>query len=154
MSSGSVIDTAWSEFLAGWEAGDDDACLDALQRWLAAFDDIFWNGDVADLERFYTEDCRLDVHVPILGTSFRGHAGLHEWRAEMLEVIASFRFMPDTFERHGERFAGTGTVAASGRLSGVAPRAPWGVVWSLRDGLIATADAYPGRRALKELRTS
>jgi hypothetical protein len=133
--------------LGGLARNDDAVCLAGLSAWIAAWDDVFWEGDVSDLFPFYTTDCRLEAHIPLVGEVYRGHAGIRAWRNEIVEAVSSFRFHVDRFERAGARIAGLGRLTGTGRFTGFAPDVRWGVVWLLDGDQIARGDAYPSHAA-------
>ena len=133
--------------MGGLAREDDATSLAGLTAWVAAWDEVFWEGDVSDLFPFYTPDCRLEAHIPLVGEIYRGHVGIRAWRRDIAEAVSTFRFHVDHFERAGARIAGLGKLTGVGRFTGFIPDVRWGVVWLLDGDRIARADAYPSQAA-------
>lgn len=147
---------SWAAFQEAFEAGDDAGAHQALRDWIEAWDRCVREDSLEVFELAYHDDLRARSHLRLPGVpeangieSFRRHL------REIPDVASRFRFDVTGFHREGERFVGSGTFRARGRYSGLVLRFPLAVLWSYRDGRIATVDAYGGRRsALAALRES
>ncbi len=93
---------------------------------------------------------RPDAAALVEGSSFHGHEGLKRWFAMLAQVM-------DKVEIHLDRICPTeqgavalGRLRARGRGSGAEIEEDHGIVYEIRDGLIARATSYRDReKALK-----
>ena len=106
-----------------------------------------WGRFCVAFEVAYHEDVKAIAHLRLPG--MRDTPNLEALRRELHDLpdIASrFRFEVLEFERHGDRFMGSGRFRARGRYSGLVMRFPLAVVWTYRDGRISGVEAYGTRR--------
>ena len=90
------------------------------------------------------EDCEWhpDAAAALERTSFRGHEGLRQYFEMITEVMESVEIDLQEVRDAGDAAVAVGSLRAQGRGSGATIEEEHGVVYELRDGLIARAVSY------------
>ena len=84
----------------------------------AAFD--AWNrGDVDAWIDAFHPDCVIDAAVAIRGRPYRGQAGLHQWRKDILESFGEFEIEWEEISEFDDEVLALGRIRITGRESGV-----------------------------------
>ena len=151
---GERFSAAWSAFQNAFESGDDERGLTALRNWISAWDRCVEARETEAFSVAYHDDIEIENRLPFPGMP--APRGLEEFRRALEElpgVASRLTFDVQRYERHGERFLGSGVFRASGRYSGHLIRLPTTIVWTYRDGKISRLRAFASRRrATVELR--
>ncbi len=116
-----------------------------------AFLEAFNRGDVDAAVSFLTED--LDLRPPshlLDGVVFHGHAGFRAWAERTAESWRTAEGSAREVATVGEHLVMAIDYRLIGHGSGVPVNQSYSVVWTLREGKIAAAIAYPGEREALE----
>jgi ketosteroid isomerase-like protein len=133
-----------------------DERVEIVRRYYAALaemDRVLGDPESSDEERGdaveaavarWHEDCEWapDAAALIEGATFHGHDGLRDFYSMLAEVMASVEIDLDDVQQIGEYALAVGRLRARGRGSGATIEEEHGVVYELRDGLIARAVSY------------
>jgi ketosteroid isomerase-like protein len=109
--------------------------------------ETFNAGDV-DFSLFHP-DLEIVQTSSLVGTagSFRGHDGLRQSTAELLQGFDEVRFEPeDHMELDGGRILVRCRFVGRGTRSGIELDSDVWHIWSFRDGLLSEMRIYPNRR--------
>jgi ketosteroid isomerase-like protein len=103
-----------------------------------------------DIDRAVTHaDPEGELHSAIIGGAegnvYRGHEGLRQWYAEVMESFTELRTELTEFRDLGERVVAFGRIRARGRESGLELDAVTGWVFTVRRGKLLRAEGYLSR---------
>ncbi|MEA2331396.1 MAG: SnoaL-like domain [Thermoleophilaceae bacterium] len=106
-----------------------------------------WNaGDMDEVIGLYAEDAvtRTGAHWPEQAT-YQGRdairASIEEWQSMWEMTLAEV----DSLEEYGDKVVATGAWQMRGRSSGVDGQMPIAILFTIRDGKIATLEWFPDR---------
>jgi ketosteroid isomerase-like protein len=103
-----------------------------------------WNsGDVDSVSQLYTEDAeiRTGPHWPEQAT-YRGRDAIRDTSAEWASLWETLQIEVDSIEEHGHRAVVTGAWRMRGAASGIDGEMPIFIVFTFRDGKIATLEWF------------
>jgi ketosteroid isomerase-like protein len=132
----------------------DLAQLDRVWRDPAASEEQRAHATEAAVARWH-EDCEWQPAAAALveGASFHGHDGLRSFFSMMGDVMESVEIDLDDVQEIGGFAVALGHLRARGRGSGATIEEEHGVVFEVRDGLIARAVSYRSMAEAREAAT-
>lgn len=76
------------------------------------------------------------------GRSFRGHAGVRDWYANLIETFEGFSAEVQDIREAGDRLLALGRIRSYGGESGIEINEPVGWLWEFRDDKICQMRIY------------
>jgi ketosteroid isomerase-like protein len=98
--------------------------------------------DLESVFGFYDPAIVWESHFGPISGAYHGHEGVRRFFREWTEPLDAFRARAETFVDAGDRVVVGTRVWARGKGSGVEGEMPQGMVYTLRDGLVARVDLY------------
>ena len=98
------------------------------------------------LEMLHPEAELYPMRAQLEGKAYRGHEGLHEVLADILEDWDSITMKAEQTLEADDAVVALGRLRGRGRVSGVDIDVPMGWVWRLRDGRVIYGRAYSDPR--------
>jgi ketosteroid isomerase-like protein len=99
---------------------------------------------------FFDPDVVFEPQQAALQGTYRGHEGLTQWLADLVEHYGGGRIEFSDTRSVGGQVVAIGTLTAQGRGSGIEIDTPVAIVATFRDGLIVHFKDYANRRRALE----
>ena len=100
--------------------------------------------DLETLFALLAEDGEWDLRAAAFDESvYHGHAGIRRYLEGVWSVVTDFRIDIEDAHEVGDLVVAAVRVHATGLESGIAAERPYGAVWTVRDGRIASLHLYP-----------
>ena len=121
--------------------------VEVVQRALAALN----AGNIEELVAVCDRDFELDMSDRVFNpASYRGHDGIRQFHAEVLEVWDHYRWEPEQVVDHGNLVVALLRTAGKGRGSGLEVERQTAMIWTVRGDKATSLRFYRDQdRALK-----
>jgi uncharacterized protein len=106
-------------------------------------------GGVEAVLAFIDPDFEMDIpaDVSLEPQTLRGHDGIRQWFETASDALEEIRMEPEEFIDAGDRVVVPVRIIARGRGSGIEAEQRVTQVWTLRNGLSVSMNAYVDRKA-------
>jgi ketosteroid isomerase-like protein len=113
--------------------------VELVRRALAALND----GDIEGLIAICDRDFELDMSDRVFNPStYRGHDGIRQFHAEVLDVWDHYTWEPERVQDHGNLVVALLRTSGKGRGSGLEVERQTAMIWTVRGGKATSLRFY------------